>query len=84
MPSRDYKSAGLFVPKNDGENALSTGRYRVSNGMYRVHRILSPDEIITGKQTAWLELEIRGLRSSELGLMQEKRKSKESETIDEN
>lgn len=63
MPSRDYKSINLYAPKSDGgngDNNSNNGRHRVSNGMYRVHKILSAEEIASGKQTRWAELEIRG------------------------
>lgn len=63
MPSRDYKSVTLFpFPKADGnsENNANNGRHRVSNGMYRVHKILSTEEVAAGKQTNWAELEIKG------------------------
>lgn len=65
MPSRDYKSVNLFAPRSssaecNGETSSVVGRHRVSNGMYRVHKILSAEEVAAGQQTRWLELELRG------------------------
>uniref|UniRef100_A0A915C2Z7 poly(A)-specific ribonuclease n=1 Tax=Parascaris univalens TaxID=6257 RepID=A0A915C2Z7_PARUN len=55
----DYKpggSAGLPVTK--AENA--DGRKQLLNGMHRVHRIMTEEELAQGKQPRWTELEIHG------------------------
>ncbi|KHN84421.1 CCR4-NOT transcription complex subunit 6-like [Toxocara canis] len=55
----DYKpggSAGLPVTK--AENA--EGRKQLLNGMHRMHRIMTEEEIAQGKQPRWTELEVHG------------------------
>lgn len=37
------------------------GKKQLTNGMSRVHQILTEEEIAQGKTTRWMELEIHGL-----------------------
>ncbi|VDN56441.1 unnamed protein product [Dracunculus medinensis] len=49
-------SAGFPVTKAES----SDGRKQLTNGMYRVHRILTDEEISEGKESEWTELEVHG------------------------
>jgi hypothetical protein len=55
----DYKDdSGVGMPVTKAES--HEGRKQLSNGMYRVHRVLTDDEVNQGKGTRWTELEIHG------------------------
>ncbi|VDK87729.1 unnamed protein product [Litomosoides sigmodontis] len=49
-------SAGLPLTKSESTD----GRKKLPNGMLRVHRILTEEELAQGKEPRWTELEIRG------------------------
>ncbi|CAJ0579635.1 unnamed protein product, partial [Mesorhabditis spiculigera] len=51
-----YVGVGLPVTKMEG----SDGKKQLTNGMQRVHRILTEEELNQGKSTRWMELEIHG------------------------
>lgn len=58
--AHEYKSGGnAGVPLSKADNP--DGKKIVSNGMARVHRLMTDDEIAQGRQTRWTELEIHGL-----------------------
>lgn len=50
-------SAGLPLTKSESTD----GRKKLPNGMLRVHRIMTEEELAQGKEPRWTELEIRGL-----------------------
>lgn len=50
-------SAGLPLTKSESTD----GRKKLPNGMFRVHRIMTEEELAQGKEPRWTELEIRGL-----------------------
>lgn len=57
--AHEYKNGGnAGVPLSKIDNP--DGKKIVSNGMARVHRLMSDEEITQGKQTRWTELEIHG------------------------
>ncbi|OZC10291.1 CCR4-NOT transcription complex subunit 6-like family protein [Onchocerca flexuosa] len=49
-------SAGLPLTKSESTD----GRKKLPNGMLRVHRIMTEEELAQGKEPRWTELEIRG------------------------
>ncbi|KAK6058946.1 hypothetical protein COOONC_03457 [Cooperia oncophora] len=53
---KDKQGGGAGLPLTKVEN--NDGKKVLTNGMSRVHRILSEDEINQGKTTRWTELEI--------------------------
>ncbi|VDM63174.1 unnamed protein product [Angiostrongylus costaricensis] len=55
---KDKQGGGAGLPLTKVEN--NDGKKVLTNGMSRVHRILSEDEINQGKTTRWTELEIHG------------------------
>ncbi|KAK6747565.1 hypothetical protein RB195_000640 [Necator americanus] len=55
---KDKQGGGAGLPLTKVEN--NEGKKVLTNGMSRVHRILSEDEINQGKTTRWTELEIHG------------------------
>lgn len=57
---KDKQGGGAGLPLTKVEN--NDGKKVLTNGMSRVHRILSEDEINQGKTTRWTELEIHGER----------------------
>uniref|UniRef100_A0A914CJR2 poly(A)-specific ribonuclease n=1 Tax=Acrobeloides nanus TaxID=290746 RepID=A0A914CJR2_9BILA len=55
----DYKDDnGVGMPVTKAES--HEGRKQLSNGMYRIHRVLTDDEVAQGKGTRWTELEVHG------------------------
>ncbi|CAJ0929179.1 unnamed protein product, partial [Mesorhabditis belari] len=62
MTREDYKErevyvgVGLPLTKSEG----SDGKKQLTNGMQRVHRILTDEELAQGKTTRWQEMEIHG------------------------
>ncbi|CAD6197925.1 unnamed protein product [Caenorhabditis auriculariae] len=55
---KDKQGGGAGLPVTKMEN--NDGKKTLTNGMSRVHRILTDEEINQGKQTRWTELEIHG------------------------
>uniref|UniRef100_A0A1I7XDI4 Leucine rich repeat containing 36 n=1 Tax=Heterorhabditis bacteriophora TaxID=37862 RepID=A0A1I7XDI4_HETBA len=55
---KDKQGGGAGLPLSKIEN--NEGKKTLTNGMSRVHRILTEDEISQGKTTRWSELEIHG------------------------
>lgn len=51
-----YGSVGFPVTKNESAD----GKKMLTNGMYRIHRIMTEEEIAQGKESRWTELEIHG------------------------
>ncbi|EJW80170.1 hypothetical protein WUBG_08921, partial [Wuchereria bancrofti] len=49
-------SAGLPLTKSESTD----GRKKLPNGMLRMHRIMTEEELAQGKEPRWTELEIRG------------------------
>ncbi|VDM96694.1 unnamed protein product [Thelazia callipaeda] len=49
-------SAGLPLTRSESTD----GKKKLPNGMYRVHRIMTEEELAQGKEPRWTELEIRG------------------------
>uniref|UniRef100_A0A915CY62 poly(A)-specific ribonuclease n=1 Tax=Ditylenchus dipsaci TaxID=166011 RepID=A0A915CY62_9BILA len=57
--AHEYKSGGnAGVPLSKVENP--EGKKVISNGISRVHRLLTDEEIAQGRQSRWTELEIHG------------------------
>lgn len=56
----DYKDKedGAGCPLTKSENA--EGKKLLPNGMSRVHRIMTEEEILLGKPTRWTEMELHG------------------------
>lgn len=53
---KEHGGAGLPLTKAEGGD----GKKQLTNGMSRMHRILSDEELAQGKQTRWMEMEIHG------------------------
>ncbi|CAI5447296.1 unnamed protein product [Caenorhabditis angaria] len=61
MSSGEYKDkqgGGAGLPVTKGE--VKDGKKMLPNGMSRVHRVYTEEEIAQGKSTRWTELEIHG------------------------
>lgn len=57
--AHEYKSGGnAGLPLTKTENP--DGKKLISNGIYRVHRLMTEEEVAAGKQSRWTELEIHG------------------------
>ncbi|KAI1703847.1 endonuclease/Exonuclease/phosphatase family domain-containing protein [Ditylenchus destructor] len=55
----EYKSGGnAGFPLSKSENP--DGKKLMSNGTYRVHRLLTDEEMAQGRQSRWTELEVHG------------------------
>lgn len=59
---KDKQGGGAGQPLSKSEN--NEGKKTLTNGMSRVHRILTDDEMANGRTTRWTELEIHGLWAS--------------------
>lgn len=55
---KDKQGGGAGQPLTKSEN--NDGKKTLTNGMSRVHRVLTEDEIASGRSTRWTELEIHG------------------------
>uniref|UniRef100_A0A8R1E7X7 Leucine-rich repeat protein soc-2 homolog n=1 Tax=Caenorhabditis japonica TaxID=281687 RepID=A0A8R1E7X7_CAEJA len=55
---KDKQGGGAGQPMTKLEN--NDGKKQLGNGMSRIHRILSDEEMASGKTTQWRELEIHG------------------------
>ncbi|EPB68847.1 hypothetical protein ANCCEY_12068 [Ancylostoma ceylanicum] len=64
---KDKQGGGAGLPLTKVEN--NEGKKVLTNGMSRVHRILSEDEINQGKTTRWTELEIHADELDHAGLI---------------
>ncbi|CAB3409478.1 unnamed protein product [Caenorhabditis bovis] len=55
---KDKQGSGAGLPLTKSEN--SDGKKTLSNGMSRVHRVYTDEELAQGRNTRWTELEIHG------------------------
>lgn len=57
--AHEFKTGSLSgMPQSKVDNP--DGKKLITNGLYRVHRLLNEEEVAQGKITQWYELEVHG------------------------